>query len=139
MAEVKEYTIIPPAIPSARIYLFTTDTGLNYEVRFGRMQDDILKATIIFGVTNDEFEGEEYVVTNHGELYRVMQTIVKIVKMFMAEHPAVMHYEFTGLARDGEDDTKSTARFNLYKRYVLRIFDSSWKMQYSSNKIIASK
>lgn len=55
--------------------------------RFGRLQDNILHANIVFGVINDEFEGEEYVATNRGEVYQVMNTIVEIVKNYMSEHP----------------------------------------------------
>ncbi|MBK7183010.1 MAG: hypothetical protein IPH89_08755 [Bacteroidetes bacterium] len=63
---VDEYKIIAPAISTAGVYYFTTDCGVNYEVRFGRRQDNILHATIVFGVTNDEYEGEEYTLTNKG-------------------------------------------------------------------------
>lgn len=128
MGSVEEYIITPPAISTAGVYYFTTDSDINYEVRFGRRQDNILHATIVFGVTNDEFEGEEYTVTNKGELYRVMTTIVKVVKMFMAEHPKMVTYEFTGLAKDNEPEDKLTSRINLYKRYLPRIFDKDWKL-----------
>lgn len=135
----KEYTIIPPAIPSAGVYLFTTDSGQHYEVRFGRRQDNILMATIVFGVTNDEYEGEEYVVTNKGELYNVMATIVKIVKMFMAEHPKIISYEFTGYAKPEEDEEQETVRINLYKRYLPKIFDNNWSFNYKGNTIIVNR
>ena len=134
--ELKEYTIISPAISTAGVYFFTTDGGINYEVRFGRRQDNILYATIVFGVTNDEYEGEEYTVTNKGELYRVMQTIVKVVKMFMAEHLKMVCYEFTGLAKEGESDLKTSARINLYRRYLPRIFDDNWQIQFRGNNTI---
>lgn len=137
---VKPYKIIPPAIITAGVYYFTTDNDVNYEVRFGRRQDNILHATIVFGVTNDEYEGEEYTVTNKGELYRVMTTIVDVVKMFMVEHPKMVAYEFTGLAKEGETDDKLTSRINLYKRYLPRIFNSDWKFDYSrGNTIIVTR
>lgn len=137
---VPGYKITTPAISSAGIYFFTTDSGIIYEVRFGRRQDNILHATIVFGVINDEYEGEEYSLTNKGELYRVMTTIVQVVKIFMEEHPKIMTYEFTGLAREGEQDDKLTARINLYKRYLPRIFDKDWKIDYSrGNTIIVTK
>ena len=62
------YPIEYPAIKSASVYYFNTPSGLRYEVRFGRRQDNILHASIVFGVVNDEFEGEEYVTTNRGEV-----------------------------------------------------------------------
>jgi hypothetical protein len=137
---VEEYKIIAPAISTAGVYYFNTDSDINYEVRFGRRQDNILHATIVFGVTNDEFEGEEYTVTNKGELYRVMTTIVHVVKMFMAEHPKMVTYEFTGLAKESEPEDKLTSRINLYKRYLPRIFDKEWKFDYSrGNTIIVTR
>ena len=142
MAEglVEAYDVISPAISTAGVYYFTTDNGINYEVRFGRRQDNILHATIVFGVTNDEYEGEEYTVTNKGELYRVMTTIVKVVKMFMAEHPKIVAYEFTGLAKEDEPEDKLTSRICLYKRYLPRIFEGDWKFDYSrGNTIIVTR
>lgn len=133
---VDPYKILAPAISTAGVYYFTTDSDVNYEVRFGRRQDNILHATIVFGVTNDEYEGEEYTVTNKGELYRVMTTIVDVVKMFMKEHPKMIAYEFTGLAKEGESEDKLTSRINLYKRYLPRIFDKEWKFDYSKGNTI---
>ena len=140
MGSVEEYKIVATAISTAGVYYFTTDHDINYEVRFGRRQDNILHATIVFGVTNDEYEGEEYTVTNKGELYRVMTTIVAVVKMFMFEHPKMVTYEFTGLAKEGEPEDKLTSRINLYKRYLPRIFDKEWRFDYSrGNTIVVTR
>ncbi len=137
---VDSYDIVAPAISTAGVYFFTTDCGVQYEVRFGRRQDNILYATIVFGVINDEYEGEEYTLTNKGELYRVMTTIVKVVKMFMTEHPKMISYEFTGLAKEGEPEDKLSSRINLYKRYLPRIFDNTWKFDFSrGNTIIVTR
>jgi hypothetical protein len=138
---VKIYDIIPPAIPSAGVYLFTTDNDIQYEVRFGRKQNDSLSATIVFGVLNDEYDGEEYVTTNKGELYDVMNTIVLTVKMFMKEHPNIRRYEFTGEPTSEEPDSLafSTKRIKLYARYVKRIFDDNWNIVLDGNKIIVTK
>ena len=135
------FKIVPPAIPSAGIYFFTTDSGVKYEVRFGRRKDNILHATIVFGVINDEFEGEEYVETNRGEVYRVMSTLVQIIRIFMIEHPKVMIYEFTGVARDGEPDEGATSRLNLYKRYLPVIFPESegWGFRFQGSNAVVSK
>ncbi len=71
---INPYLIFPPAIKSGTIYSFCTDSGVDYEVRFGRKQNNILNATIVFGVTNEEYDGEEYSITNKGEVYKVMAT-----------------------------------------------------------------
>jgi hypothetical protein len=136
MGKVPAYKIIPPAISSAGLYFFTTDSGIKYEVRFGRRKDNILKATIVFGVINDEFDGEEYIVTNKGELYRVMETICEVIRMFMAEHHKMISYEFTGLGRESESEDKANARINLYHRYAKRIFDKNWKMEFQGTSSI---
>ncbi|HQQ93958.1 MAG TPA: hypothetical protein PLQ93_05350 [Bacteroidia bacterium] len=108
-------------------------------MRFGRLQDNILHANIVFGVINDEFEGEEYVATNRGEVYQVMNTIVEIVKNYMKEHPKVNVYEFTAVGRDGEDENAENARMSLYKRFLPRIFDNSWEFRISGNLALVTK
>jgi hypothetical protein len=137
--EIPIYKIIPPAISSAGVYYFTTDSEVQYEVRFGRRQDNILHATIVFGVINDEYEGEEYVMTNKGELYRVMSTVVEIVKIFMREHPKIMCYEFTGIAKEGEEENGITVRINLYRRYLPRIFNSEWVYNFNGNSAVVTR
>lgn len=135
------FKIISPAIPSAGIYFFTTTHGIEYEVRFGRRKDNILHVTIVFGVINDEFDGEEYIETNTGEVYRVMATMVKIIRMFMAEHPKVMIYEFTGITREGEPDEGVSTRTNLYIRYLPIIFPESegWQFQFQGSNAVVTK
>lgn len=133
------YEIVYPAIPSAGLYYFTTDSGMRYEVRFGRKQNDLLSATIVFGVINDEFEGEEYVVTNKGEVFRVMATIVEIVKSFRKQHPNIRSYEFTGEPTSGEVIDRPTKRLRLYSRYLRNIFEDDWCIERQSNKVVISK
>ena len=130
------YKIVLPDIPSAGLYFFTTDSEMQYEVRFGRKKDDILSATIVFGVINDEFEGEEYVMTNKNEVYRVMSTIVNIIQIFRKEHPNVRSYEFTGEPKHGETIDSPTQRIRLYYRYVQRMFDlNEWEIKLGKNTI----
>lgn len=128
-----------PNIPSAGVYYFTTKSGLRYEVRFGRLQDNILHANIVFGVIDDEFEGEEYVTTNRGEVYQVMNTIVEIVKNYMAEHPKVNIYEFNAVGRDGEDENVENARMALYRRFLPKIFENGWKFKIEGNFALVTK
>lgn len=136
---IEPFKIIPPAISSGSIYLFTTESGLEYEVRFARKKDNLLHATVAFGVLNDEFGGEEYSVTNRGEVYRVMATIVKIVRLYMSEHPNLRLIEFTGEPTADESSDSTTKRLILYNRYLRDIFDPSWKFRQSGNRMIAEK
>jgi hypothetical protein len=150
MSENSIFPIEFPPIKSAGVYYFNTSSGLRYEVRFGRRQDNILHSTIVFGVINEEFEGEEYVTTNRGEVYRVMNTIVKIIKDFMEQHSKVNIYEFHAIDRDDEDQhtsseeatknkIKGNARLKLYKRYLPKIFESGWTFNFDGNNAIVTK
>ena len=136
------HNILPieyPNIPSAGVYYFNTKSGLRYEVRFGRLQDNILHANIVFGVVNDEFEGEEYVTTNRGEVYQVMNTIVEIVKNYMKEHAKVNIYEFNALGREDEDENAENARMALYRRFLPKIFNDGWKFKIAGNFALVQK
>lgn len=133
------YKIIPPAIKSGTVYCFATDSGMEYEVRFARKKDDMLSACIAFGVSNDEFDGEEYVTTNKGEVYRVMTTVVEIVKMFIEEHQNVSSFEFYGEPTSKEDEDHASKRLNLYSRYFQSAFADEWKFEISGNRMFVTK
>ncbi len=139
MLNINPYKITPPAIKSGTIYSFTTDSGVNYEVRFGRKQDNILNATIVFGVTNDEYEGEEYSITNKGEVYQVMATIVEVVRIYKEEHPNVNSFEFTGEQSEKEKVKNKNVRLNLYHRYIPMVFDKTWETEFTDEKIVIKK
>ena len=133
------FTISPPAIPTGNAYYFTTGKGVQYEVRFGRKQDNFLNATIVFGVLNEEYEGEEYVVTNSGELYRVMATIVKIIRTYMEYHPNINSFEFTGEPNKEINTGEPSTRTKLYARYLDKIFDKNWTVEEHGNKTVIIK
>src|ERR1700722_1872438 len=120
------FPIVSPSIPSGDVYYFTTDSDTKYEVRFGRRRDNIFHATIVFGVVNDEYKGEEYTTTNKGELYNVMATISEIIRIFMSYHPRMLIYEFTAVAKDNENENAITVRRHLYERYLTGIFGTKW-------------
>lgn len=134
------YSIIPPPIESGSTYYFTTDSGIDYEVRFGRKQNNILNTSIVFGVINEEFEGEEYSMTNKFEVYRVMATLVEIVRQYMKLHPKINCYEFTGEPTQKEMNDEGKARLSLYNRYLPFIFDDEkWNIERQVNKTIVRK
>jgi hypothetical protein len=150
MSDTPIFPIEFPPIKSAGVYYFNTSSGLRYEVRFGRRQDNILHSTIVFGVINEEFEGEEYVTTNRGEVYKVMNTIVMIVRDFIDQHSKVNIYEFHAIDRDDEEEhipekeqnknkIKGNARLKLYKRYLPKIFERGWSFNFEGNNAIVTK
>jgi len=141
---VEAYKINLPSIPSGSMYLFVTDSGVEYEVRFGRKQKNILAATIVFGVLNEEFDADdagEYVVVNRGEIYRVMATISRVIQMYIEKHPRMVSYEFTGENRHHEGDgvTVATARTKFFLRYVPEIFGPEWKAVLKRNTVTILK
>jgi hypothetical protein len=136
---ISPYQIIPPPIESGSTYYFITGSEIRYEVRFGRKQNNILSTSIVFGVLNDEFDGEEYSMTNRFEVFRVMATIVEIVRIYMQLHPKINCYEFTGEPTDKEINKEGRIRLSLYNRYLPSVFDSNWKVEQLKNKTIVSK
>ena len=137
---LEPYTIIPPPIESGSTYYFITDSGVHYEVRFGRKQNNILNTSIVFGVINEEYEGEEYSLTNKFEVYRVMATIVKILRMYMSIHPKINSYEYTGEPTAKELDKIGKQRLSLYNRYLSKVFDPMlWKVEEQKNKTIVKR
>ena len=132
------YEIIKPNIPTGQVYHFKTDFGVEYEVRFARKKENILHAVIAFGVLNEEYEGEEYALTNNGDVFIVMRTIITIISIYGEKHPNTQVYEFTGVLKEGESDEMSQ-RTKLYLRYLPQIFDKSWLITIEGNKIVVSK
>lgn len=139
MNKLKPYKINCPSIKTGTIYSFITESGENYEVRFGRKENNILHTSIIFGVTNDEYEGEEYSLTNKGEVYRVMKTIVEIVKIYRKEHLNVSCFEYTGEQSKKEKEKNKNIRLALYEKYIKEVFNNDWTVEKKDNKVIISK
>ena len=133
------YNFTPPAITSGTVYLFTTESGLEYEVRFARKKDNLLHTTIAFGVLNEEYEGEEYVVVNRGEVFRIMATIAAIVILYLENHPNIRSFEYSGEPTGKEIGDKPSKRMLLYDRYLPHIFGDKWTFERNKNKMIITK
>jgi hypothetical protein len=131
------YKIISPEIPSGNIYFFVTDSGLEYEVRFGRKKDNFLGNVLNFGVLNDEFENE-YSLTNRGEAYRIIATVIEIVRKYHMQHPTSNSYEFTGEFKTGEKQENSI-RSRLYYRYARKVLCSGWNATIYENKVAITR
>jgi len=132
------YEIIKPNIPTGQVYHFSTEFEVEYEVRFARKKENILHAVIAFGVLNEEYEGEEYALTNKGDVFKVMRTIIQIIAIYGEKHPNTQVFEFTGVLKEGEANELSQ-RTKLYLRYLPRIFDDTWLITMEGNKIFVSK
>lgn len=137
---MEPYHIIAPAIPTGQVYQFITKHDVEYEVRFGRKKGNVLHAVVVFGVKNEEYEGEEYVVTNKGDAFRVMTTICEVVRMYYKEHPNTQIFEFTGILREDDEKEHISQRTKLYLRFLPRVFPSSeWRTSIDMNRIVAER
>ncbi len=74
------YPIKVPEIQSGDTYYFTTKSGLQYEVRFGKKRDNYLGNIINFSVLSEDFE-DEYTETNRGENFRIISTMIEIIRI----------------------------------------------------------
>ena len=132
------YEIMVPEIQSGDTYYFTTESGLKYQVRFGRKRDNYLGNIINFSVLSEEFE-DEYSETNRGEVYRIIATVIEIVRIYHENHEHSDTYEFTGEFKDEHDAQAVSIRSRLYYRYAMRILNKNWKAELEGNKVTIHK
>ena len=100
-------------------YIFTTDSGLEYQVmtEFGSGED---RNTLLieYGVEVITKQGNKSIdyelVTNRGELFRIMATVVDVVQEFMKNHPEVKYIEFEGSKNKAGDQRRN----KLYMQYI---------------------
>lgn len=133
------YPILYPDFGENGLYNFTTKNGIQYEVMFGRRESNPLHVTVVFGVINEEFEGEEYSETKQHDQYKVIATVIKIVKHYIATKNHLKLVEFAGVSRDNESEKTSNIRMRFFSRYLHDIFDESWLLEIKENKMIARK
>lgn len=132
------YEIMVPEIQSGDTYYFTTESGLKYQVRFGKKRDNYLGNIINFSVLSEEFE-DEYSETNRGEVYRIIATVIEIVRIYHENHEHSDTYEFTGEFKDEHDAQAVSIRSRLYYRYAMRILNKNWKAELEGNKVTIHK
>lgn len=132
------YPIQAPEIQTGDTYYFTTESGLKYQVRFGKKRDNYLGNIVNFSVLSEEFE-DEYSETNRGEIYRVISTVIEIIRIFHNFHKHSDTYEFTGEFKDSKDSSEASIRTRLYYRYAMMILDPAWKPVLEANKVIVKK
>lgn len=112
-----------------RIYQFETDSKppTYYEVELNELEPHQYKVykigsgvtlAINFGVTDDQGHKSTKSLTNKGELYKVMATVVDIVNKDIKEHPYINTLEFTSSKRLDKDTQESNAREKLYLKYI---------------------
>jgi hypothetical protein len=136
---IASYPIVYPDFGENGMYKFTTKNATQYEVMFGRRENNPLHVTVVFGVINDEFDGEEYTETKQHDQYAVMATVVEIVNHYLTAKPHLKLLEFSGVSREGESEKATNTRIRFFCRYLDAIFDHSWQFTCGDNKLIAQR
>lgn len=132
------YPVKSPEILTGDTYYFTTESGLVYQVRFGKKRDNYLSNIINFSVIDDEFE-DEYSETNRGEVYRIIATVIEIVRIYHSYHIYSESYEFSGEFKERNDPGPASIRTRLYYRYAQKVLNDPWHAELTGNKVIISK
>jgi hypothetical protein len=130
------YDIVKPDIKSGYTYYFKTDSGLTYQVTFGRKKKNYLENILNFSVISDEFE-DEYSETNKGEVWRIISTMTEIIRIYHTQHPFSHSYEFSGEFKEKRENQGSSIRTRLFLRTIMRVLDFRfWEVRLEDNKVI---
>jgi hypothetical protein len=121
-----------------RVYGFYTE---NYPYTVELQYDDLdfydEDTTNVLGVrfyVSDEDEPDlerDDIVTNKGELFRVMATVTAIIKKDIQNHPEIDTITFTPSKKEGE--TANVSRLNLYTRYIKYEFPNAIVKPYGTS------
>ncbi|RLD24843.1 MAG: hypothetical protein DRI70_07860, partial [Bacteroidetes bacterium] len=121
-SDIQHYPIEAPQIKSGAGYYFDTESGLRYQVLFAKKKQSYLQNIVNFSVLSDEFE-DEYSETNRGEIYRVIATVVEIIRLYHSNHAYSTSYEFSGEFKKGNETRGTSIRTLLYLRKAKEIIN----------------
>ena len=117
---------------------FTTEKGINYTVT-GILKPeflDIYELYVAFDTDLDPTEPE--IETNHNDQYKVMSTVIAIIKEFLQIAPEVNEISFSAKQKEKRQGTNQ--RLMMYKQYVQKNFPDWTVIPGSfSNKIYLKK
>jgi len=136
--ELDHYPVEIPEIRSGADYYFRTESGLRYQVLFAHKRENFLEHIVNFSVLSEDFE-DEYSETNRGEIYRIIATVVEIIRLYHGYHLYSNSYEFSGEFKDGNEGRETSIRTLLYFRKALKILHPSWNITKHGNKVIVSR
>ena len=99
-----------------KAYVFKTDSGLNYQLNIKLLKGDeeLETARIEFGIVDGDYFTDYDETPSRGEVYKVMATVVDILKDFVKKNKGVKYLHFT-TNKVGSGETK---RLGLYKQYI---------------------
>lgn len=95
-------------------YEFTTDSKLKYEIKIAQFIPNVRKKEVRLAVAFKPEGKTYYTITNKGEQFRIMATVVAAVKDYLAKVPKAVEISFTPSKAD-EGDMR---RANFYKAYI---------------------
>jgi hypothetical protein len=136
--EVPHYPIRMPDIKSSGEYYFETGSGLRYQVMFARKKGSYLEHIVNFSVLSDAYE-DEYSITNRGEIYRVIATVMEIIRIYHEYHACSVSYEFSGEFKKGNEGRETSIRTLLYYRKAQAIVHPSWMVTLKGNRVLVHR
>ena len=106
---------------------FTTDIGTDYQVNLEYFESSFQFAKGLHGIAleflakpEDEYEFSNTIVTNKGELYRVMATISNILQHYLKDNKVIT---YSPEKKPGENFGKQ--RDALYKAFIAKKFPNA--------------
>jgi len=116
--------------PRLIAYTFTTDTNDQYIVKFfsGYSQPDIFNLVFYPGTSIEDVDDKIDVITNKGTMFKILSTVVSIVKTLISKNKNISGINWIGINSDkpGAD----TQRDRLYKAYLQKNITQfpNWKI-----------
>ena len=135
---VPHYPVRIPDIRSGGEYYFETGSGLQYQVMFAEKKSSTLEHIVNFSVLSEEYD-DEYSITNRGEIYRVISTVVEIIRLYHENHACSVSYEFSGEFKNGNPKRKTSIRTFLFYRKAKQIVHPSWDVELAGNRVLVRR
>jgi hypothetical protein len=116
-------------------YNFTTDKGTEYEVELMSRfitnefisiipEGKAIPMLYVSFVADDDY-GQTNII-NKGEMYRVMATVIKIIKENLSQNPQIGGIYFSPTNKgDNNQDLNTNQRYKLYQSYITKQIPNS--------------
>ena len=98
-------------------YGFDTDSNIEYQVNFESFAEGDIWDVSFAAREDRTTKFSTNVITNKGEVYKVMSTVFDIIKDFVEEHKEVFQLKFNA-AQTGDDASTKSKRNKLYMAYL---------------------
>ena len=95
-------------------YNFKTDSGLKYDLHLFQAPRSRTNHRLVVAFKTQTGNYED--LTNKGEQFRIMATVVDAIKKYLVKAPKVSDISFTPAKEAGNDNRRA----NLYKAYITK-------------------